>query len=131
MDETGTGTGTGSGTGTGDEWKRGTEQAKEGLREGVRAVTGFLAALKDAIDETLRDVRESGDLDAQRAKEAMRSTMKRAQTAMDQAIDRIDVPSRKDVDALRDELDALRLRVADLESKMGSGGTGSIPVDGA
>jgi polyhydroxyalkanoate synthesis regulator phasin len=130
METTGTGTG-GSGTGGGDDWQRGKEQAKEGLRDGVRAVTGFLAALKDAIDETLRDVRESGDLDAQRAKDAMRSTMRKAQSAMDQAIERIDVVSRKDFDTLRDEVNALRVRVADLEARGGGGTATSIPVDGA
>ena len=129
MDNTGTGPGTGSG-GAGDDWQRGKEQAKEGIKEGVRAVTGFLAALKDAIDETLRDVKESGDLDAQRAKDAVRSTMRRAQNAMDDAIERSDVVSRKEFDALREEVNALRLRVADLEAR-GGGGTGSsIPVDG-
>ena len=127
VDNTGTGPGTG---GTGDDWQRGKEQAKEGIKEGVRAVTGFLAALKDAIDETLRDVKESGDLDAQRAKDAVRSTMRRAQNAMDDAIERIDVVSRKEFDALREEVSALRLRVADLEAR-GGGGVGSIPVDGA
>src|SRR5688500_8959026 len=102
-----------------DEWQRGKEQAKEGIREGVRAVTGFLAALKDAIDETLRDVRDTGDLDPDRAKEAMRSTMKRAQDAMEDVKDRIDFVNRKDFDTLREELTALRVRVTELENKVG------------
>lgn len=113
-----------------DEWQRNKEQAKEGLREGVRAVTGFLAALKDAIDETIRDVRDTGDLDPDRAKQAMRSTMKRAQDAMDDVKERIDFATRKEHDTLREELYALRQRVADLESKVG-GGPGAIPIDGA
>ena len=115
---------------TNDEWERNKEQAKEGLREGVRAVTGFLAALKDAIDETIRDVRDTGDLDPDRAKEAMRSTMKRAQNAMEDVKERIDFATRKEHDALREELYALRQRVSDLEAKVG-GGPASIPIDGA
>src|SRR5688500_13899725 len=124
------GAGAGAGSNRNEDWQRGKEQAKEGLREGVRAVTGFLAALKDAIDETLRDVKESGDLDADRAKEAMRSTMKRAQSAMDEAINRIDLVPRKEFDTMREEINALRLRVADLEAKGGGGTLGTIPIDG-
>jgi len=115
---------------TNDEWERNKEQAKEGLREGVRAVTGFLAALKDAIDETIRDVRDTGDLDPDRAKEAMRSTMKRAQNAMEDVKERIDFATRKEHDTLREELYALRQRVTDLEAKVG-GGPATIPIDGA
>ena len=113
-----------------DEWERNRDSAKEGIKEGVRAVTGFLAALKDAIDETLRDVRDTGDLDPQRAKDAMRSTMKRAQDAMDDVKDRLDFVPRKDYDALSAEVEALRARVTELEGKVG-GGPGSIPIDGA
>jgi polyhydroxyalkanoate synthesis regulator phasin len=113
-----------------DDWTRDRDSAKEGIKEGVRAVTGFLAALKDAIEETLRDVRDTGDLDPQRAKDAMRSTMKKAQDAMDDVKDRLDFVPRKDHDALRSEVEALRARVTHLESKVG-GGPGSIPIDGA
>jgi polyhydroxyalkanoate synthesis regulator phasin len=109
------------------------EQAKEGIREGVRAVTGFLAALKDAIEETIRDVRDTGDLDPNRAKEAMKSTMRRAQDAVDNVADRLDFVPRKDFDALREEVEALRLRVTELENRGGGGSSGArtIPVDGA
>jgi polyhydroxyalkanoate synthesis regulator phasin len=113
-----------------DEWQRNRDNAKEGIKEGVRAVTGFLAALKDAIDETLRDVRDTGDLDPQRAKDAMRSTMKRAQDAMDDVKDRLDFVPRKDLDVLRAEVEALRARVTELETKVG-GGPSTIPIDGA
>jgi polyhydroxyalkanoate synthesis regulator phasin len=112
------------------EFKSGTDQARDGIKEGVRAITGFLAALKDAIDETIRDVRDSGDLDPDRAKQAMKSTMKKAADAVDNMTDRIDFVARKDLDQLRQELDALRARVTDLETKVG-GGPGTIPVDGA
>lgn len=107
------------------------EQAKEGLKEGVRAITGFLAALKDAIDETIRDIRDTGDLDPNRAKEAMKSTMKRAQEAVDNVTDRLDLVSRKEFDALREEMAALHLRVTDLENRAGGSGARTIPVDGA
>jgi polyhydroxyalkanoate synthesis regulator phasin len=112
------------------EFKSGTDQARDGIKEGVRAITGFLAALKDAIDETIRDVRDSGDLDPDRAKQAMKSTMKRAADAVDNVTDRIDFVPRKDHDQLRQELEALRTRVTDLETRIG-GGPDTIPIDGA
>jgi polyhydroxyalkanoate synthesis regulator phasin len=112
-----------------NETKTGREQAREGIKEGVRAITGFLAALKDAIDETIRDVKASGDLDPDRAKEAVRSTMKRAANAMDDVKDRLDFVPRREFESLRDELNALRLRVTELESRGGAGR--NIPIDGA
>jgi polyhydroxyalkanoate synthesis regulator phasin len=75
-------------------------------------------------------VRDSGDLDPTRAREAMKSTMKKAADAVDNVTDRIDFISRKEFDQLRQELEALRVRVTDLETKAG-GGPSSIPIDGA
>jgi len=129
---------------TESERRSGGDQAKEGIKEGVRAVTGFLAALKDAIDETIREVRETNDLDGEHAKQAARSTMNRAREAMDDVRERLDFVPRKEFEALQEEITALRMRVADLEMK-GSGaarGThestggstsapGDIPIDRA
>jgi polyhydroxyalkanoate synthesis regulator phasin len=93
------------------------DEAKEGIKEGVRAVTGILAALKDAIEETIDDLKVRGDLDPNRAKQAAKDTMNRAQTAFDEMRDRVDFVTRKEFDALRAEVDALRARVASLETK--------------
>jgi polyhydroxyalkanoate synthesis regulator phasin len=93
------------------------DEAKEGIKEGVRAVTGILAALKDAIEETIDDIKVRGDLDPNRAKQAAKDTMNRAQTAFDEMRERVDFVPRKEFDALRAEGDALRARVAALETK--------------
>src|SRR5262245_9937165 len=98
-----------------EEPKSGRDQARDGIKEGVRAVTGFLAALKDAIDETIRDVKASGDLDPEKAKQAMRSTMKRAADAVDDVKDRLDFVTHREFDQLREEVAALSSRVAKLE----------------
>jgi len=103
----------------------GRDQAKEGLKEGVRAVTGFLSALKDAIDETIRDLRDSGELQPDRAKEAARSTMKKAQETMEDVRERFDFVPRKEFDALRDEVAALRRRLEVLETRQTSGPSGA------
>ena len=101
------------GTGT----RRPVDEAKEGIKEGVRAVTGILAALKDAIEETIDDIKVRGDLDPNRAKQAAKDTMNRAQTAFDEMKEKVDFVPRKEYDALRAEVDALRARVAALETR--------------
>ena len=100
-----------------DGTKRPVDEAKEGIKEGVRAVTGILAALKDAIDETINDIKVRGDLDPNRAKQAAKDTMSRAQEAFDDMKERVDFVPRKEYDALRAEVEALRARVAAIETK--------------
>ncbi|HEX7089745.1 MAG TPA: hypothetical protein VF192_06385 [Longimicrobiales bacterium] len=95
-------------------------------REGFRAWLGVLDAFKEAIDETIQEIRERGTPSPERAREAMRSTMKRAQAAMGEARERLDFVPRREFEALRDEVAELRRRVADLE-----GGSRQIPVEGA
>jgi polyhydroxyalkanoate synthesis regulator phasin len=81
------------------------------FREGVRAITGILGALKDAIEETFDDLRQQGDLSPEKARDAARSTMKRAQEAVDDVRDRLDFVSRREFDALRAEVGELRRRL--------------------
>jgi polyhydroxyalkanoate synthesis regulator phasin len=83
----------------------------EPFRDGVRAVTGILGALKDAIEETFDDLRERGDISPERAREAARSTMRKAQEAMDDVRDRVDFVSRREYDELRAEVAALRAQL--------------------
>ncbi len=103
--------------GTGPGSRRPVDEAKEGIKEGVRAVTGMLAALKDAIEETIDDIKVRGDLDPNRAKKAAKDTMNRAQEAFDEMKERVDFVPRKEYDALRAEVEALRARVATLETR--------------
>jgi polyhydroxyalkanoate synthesis regulator phasin len=100
-----------------DGTKRPVDEAKEGIKEGVRAVTGILAALKDAIDETINDIKVRGDLDPTRAKQAAKDTMSRAQEAFDDMKERVDFVPRKEYEALRAEVEALRARIAAIETK--------------
>ncbi|HEY0303999.1 MAG TPA: hypothetical protein VGC44_03455 [Longimicrobiales bacterium] len=106
----------GTGTGPGGT-RRPVDEAKEGIKEGVRAVTGMLAALKDAIEETIDDIKVRGDLDPNRAKQAAKDTMNRAQEKFDEMRERVDFVPRKEYEALRAEIDALRARVASLETR--------------
>jgi polyhydroxyalkanoate synthesis regulator phasin len=81
------------------------------FREGVRAVTGVIGAFKDAIEQTFNDLSASGDMAPDRAREAARDAMKRAQEAMDDMRERVDFVTRREFDDLKAELAALRAQV--------------------
>jgi polyhydroxyalkanoate synthesis regulator phasin len=100
-----------------EEKRRPVDEARDGIKEGVRAVTGILGALKDAIEETIGEIKERGDISPERAKEAVKNTMKSAQDVVDDMKERVDFVPRREIEALRAELEALRIRVAALESK--------------
>jgi polyhydroxyalkanoate synthesis regulator phasin len=85
--------------------------AGDPFREGVRAITGILGALRDAIEESFDDLKQQGDLSPEKAKEAARSTMRRAQEAVDDVRERIDFVPRREFDALREEVGELRRRL--------------------
>ncbi|MBR9991225.1 MAG: hypothetical protein KFH98_15795 [Gemmatimonadetes bacterium] len=101
----------------------------DSFREGVRAVSGILGAFKDAIEQTFNDLSEKGDISPDRAKDAARDAMKRAQDAMDEMRGRLEFVSRREFDALRADVDGLRAQV---ERHMSHGGhqTGSTGTGG-
>lgn len=80
----------------------------DAFREGVRAVTGILGALRDAVEQTFDDLKEKGDLSPERAKEAARETMRRAQEAVEDVRERLEFVPRREFDALKDEVANLR-----------------------
>lgn len=86
------------------------------VREGIRAGIGVLSALKDAIEETVQEMADRGELSQDRAREAVRTTMDRAQAAFDDARLRMDVVPRREFDALKAEVADLRARLARHES---------------
>lgn len=104
------------------------DRTRDAAREWVRATTGILSAFKEAIEETIDDMRERGEVAPDRAKETVRSTMRRAQKKVDETRERFDFAPRRELEDLRAEVAELRRRVADLE---GRGGSGEIPVEGA
>lgn len=81
------------------------------FRDGVRAVTGILGALKDAIEEQFDDLRAQGDLAPDKAREAARSTMRKAQETVDEMRDRLDFVTRREFDALRIQVEELTRRL--------------------
>jgi polyhydroxyalkanoate synthesis regulator phasin len=85
---------------------------REGLREGIRQGLGVLSAFKEAIEETISEARERGDLSPERAKEVMRGALDKAQEAAGSARDRFDFVTQKDFEELKS-------RVADLARRVG------------
>ena len=100
--------------GTGGEERRG---AREKVSEGIRQGLGVLSALKDALEETIAEARERGDLSPDRAKEALRSALARAQEAAGEARERLDLVRQRDFDRLKERVEELGRRVEKLERK--------------
>ena len=102
------------------------------VREGIRAGIGVLSALKDAVEETVQDMMDRGELSPERAREAVRTTMTRAQTAFDDARTRLEFVPRREFEELRAEVVALRERVERHEAASAHGtGPTTTPGGGA
>lgn len=97
----------------------------EYVRGGIKHGLGMLSALKDAIEETLSEARERGDLSADRAKELMKRGIDKAQVAAGEARERLDLVPQRDFDELAEEVAALRERLDRLD---GGGAGGPNPV---
>jgi polyhydroxyalkanoate synthesis regulator phasin len=95
------------------------EKKTGGIRDGIDKGLGMLSAFKEAIDETINEARERGDLSQDRAKEIMREALDRAQEAADGARDRFDFVTRKQVEGLRGEMDAMGARLRRIETHLG------------
>ncbi len=107
----------------GDSKKEPTEEGRgEAIKGGIRQGLSMLSAMKDAIEETLKEARERGDLSPERAREVMRSTLEKAQEKAGEARDALDFVKQKEFDALREMVDQLGARVADIEQRVDTEG---------
>ncbi len=88
----------------------------------------MLSAFKDALEETINEARERGDLSAERAKEVMKDALSRAQEAAGGAKERLDFVTQREFDALGDVVEGIRGRVAALEDRLGRS-TGDTPAE--
>ena len=96
------------------------EQARRGsIKDGIRQGLGMLTAMKDAIEATINEAKERGDLTPERAKEVMRSTLEKAQEKAGEAREALDFVKQKEFDVLNAVVDRLKTRVADIEREMG------------
>lgn len=96
--------------------RSGARDARDKVSEGIRQGIGVLSAFKEALEETIQDARDRGDLSADRAKQVMKEALERAQNAAGDAKERFDFVHKTEFDALREEVEVLRARVAVLEA---------------
>jgi polyhydroxyalkanoate synthesis regulator phasin len=111
-----------------DEAGKDTRTETEGAREakarrgrmgdGIRQGIGVLSAFKDALEETIQEARDRGDLSTDRAKEVMKDALVKAQAAAEGAKDRLDFAHQTDLEALEAAVASLRSRVAELEESV-------------
>ncbi len=91
----------------------------EGIKGGIRQGMTMLSAIKDAIEETLNEAKERGDLSPDRAKEVMRSTLEKAQAKADEARESFDFVKQKEFDGLKGVVDGLKERLRSVERSLG------------
>ncbi|CAA9302885.1 MAG: hypothetical protein AVDCRST_MAG68-604 [uncultured Gemmatimonadetes bacterium] len=104
------------------------QRKRPGIGEGIRTGLGVLTAFKEAVEETLQEAVDRGDLKPERAKQALTDALSRAQGAVGGAVgdvrERLDWVSRK-------EFDELRAEVAELRHRLEGGPSTLLPPSGA
>ncbi|HEX8393626.1 MAG TPA: hypothetical protein VF665_14875 [Longimicrobium sp.] len=84
---------------------------RPGIGEGIRSGIGVLTAFKEAIEETIREAGERGDLKPERAREFLADAMARAQEGVGDVRERLDFVPRREFEELRAEVRELRRRL--------------------
>jgi polyhydroxyalkanoate synthesis regulator phasin len=101
-----------------DEDKRG---AREKVSDGIKQGIGVLSAFKEALEETIQEAKEKGDLSTDRARELLKEALEKAQSVAEDAKDRLDFVTQKEFDGLGGVVDVIKQRVAALENHLGFG----------
>ena len=101
--------------------------ARQKMEDGIRSGIGVLSAFKDALEETIHEARDRGDLSSDRAKEVVKEALNRAQSAASGARERLDFVSQAEFEALADAVESLRERVTALESSVSDEQRGDEP----
>ena len=96
----------------------GDKGARQRMGDGIRSGIGVLSAFKDALEETIREARERGDLSTERAKELMKDALEKAQTAASGAKERLDFVTHSELEDLQAAVEALNQRVVALEARV-------------
>ncbi|MGB1841354.1 MAG: hypothetical protein ACPHWZ_09630 [Longimicrobiales bacterium] len=105
--------------GTGQESSHsGGEHRRKSMGDGIKEGLGVLSAFRDALEETIQEARERGDLSTDRAREVMKETLGRAQIAAEEARGRLDFASQADLEKVKDAVDAMKVRLGALEESV-------------
>lgn len=92
--------------------------ARGKVSDGIKQGIGVLSAFKDALEETIQEAKDRGDISTERAKEVMKSALHKAQEAAGEAKDRLDLVTQKDFDGLKDAVDVIKEQVSSLEARV-------------
>jgi polyhydroxyalkanoate synthesis regulator phasin len=106
----------------------GPEGARERISDGFRQGIGVLSAFKDALEETIQDARDRGELSTDRARSVVQGAVDRVREAAGDAKERLDFARQEELDALRNQVAELRARLEELEQ--GEKGGSSSPEAG-
>jgi len=94
------------------------KSARAKMGDGIKQGIGVLSAFKDAIEETIQEARDRGDLSTERAKEVMKEALDKAQTVGERARDKLDFANQTEVDSLKGAMQAVRQRLSNLEESV-------------
>jgi polyhydroxyalkanoate synthesis regulator phasin len=94
-----------------EEKKKARAKVSDGIKQGI----GVFSALKDALEETIEEAKDRGDLSAERAKEVVKDALNRAQEAAGDAKERLDFVTQREFEALRETVEAIAARVTAVE----------------
>lgn len=95
------------------------------VSDGIQQGLAVLSALKEVLEETLRETRDRGEASTERAKEALRSAAARAQDAAGEARERFNLVSRTDFERLQERVEELDRRLKNLEGAAQVPGAGT------
>lgn len=101
-----------------DERAGGGKEGKRGFSDGLKQGLGVLSAFKEALEETIHDARERGDLSAERAREIVQGAMDRAREAAGEARERLDFVPHQEFEDLTSRVEELRVRLENLERRV-------------
>ena len=96
------------------------QRRRPSIGEGIRSGIGVLTAFKEAIEETIQEASERGDLSTDRAKQFLGEALHRAQDVASDVRDRLDFVPRREFEALLREVEELQRRVDQLEGRGGA-----------
>ena len=89
-------------------------KVSDGIKQGI----GVLSAFKDALEETIQEAKDRGDLSTDRAKEVMKSALHKAQEAAGEAKERLDLVTQREFDGLKEAVEVIKEKVDHLEASL-------------
>jgi polyhydroxyalkanoate synthesis regulator phasin len=99
------------------------------LGEGLRTGVGVLNAFREALQETVTEAMEGGEMSPEGARKLMKDAADRVQHSLEDARERLDWVTHRELDELRREVAELRGRVATLEGRADAGGDAADAQD--